>query len=165
MLPPDPRISVVIPHLDDIAGLRACIACLDRQTLPRDRFEIVVADNGSSVTLREIEAAAPGARIVRITERGAGPARNGGVAASTFPVLAFTDSDCLPEPQWLELEGASVPAGEHVAGGWRCSGDEIGDRMLGARVGHPLMLAEAAGRRKGRSRGGARRLEWRGQPL
>lgn len=117
MLPPDPRISVIIPHLDDLAGLRACVACIGAQTLPRDRFEIIVADNGSKAALADIEAAAPGARVVRITERGAGPARNGGVAASTFPVLAFTDSDCLPEPQWLERGLDALTQADLVGGG------------------------------------------------
>ncbi|MFO1169958.1 MAG: glycosyltransferase [Hyphomicrobiaceae bacterium] len=117
MLPPDPRISVIIPHLDDLQGLRACIARLDRQTLPRECFEIVVADNGSSATLEEIEAAAPGARVVRISQRGAGPARNGGVAASCHAVLAFTDSDCLPEPQWLERGLEALTQADLVGGG------------------------------------------------
>lgn len=113
---PDARISVVIPHLDDLAGLAACIARLNSQMFPSDRFEIVVADNGSTASLAEIEAAAPGARIVRIAERGAGPARNGGVAASQYEVLAFTDSDCLPEPQWLE-EGLRALESADLAGG------------------------------------------------
>ena len=112
----DARISVVIPHLDDLAGLTACIARLQSQTLPRDHFEIVVADNGSKASIAEIEAAAPGARIVRIAERGAGPARNGGVAASRGELLAFTDSDCLPEPQWLE-EGLRALEFADLAGG------------------------------------------------
>lgn len=117
MLPPDPRISVIIPHLDDLAGLRGCIACLDAQTLPRERFEIVVADNGSKAPLADIQTAAAGARIVSVAERGAGPARNGGVVASRFPVLAFTDSDCLPEPQWLERGLDALRTADLVGGG------------------------------------------------
>jgi glycosyltransferase involved in cell wall biosynthesis len=116
MLPPEPLVSVIIPHLDDLAGLRACIACLERQTLSRDRFEIIVADNGSKTSRAEIEAAAFGARVVSVPERGAGPARNGGVAASRHAVLAFTDSDCLPEPQWLE-RGLEALATADLAGG------------------------------------------------
>jgi GT2 family glycosyltransferase len=113
---PEARISVIIPHLDDLEGLQGCVACLEAQTLGRDRFEIVVADNGSQATLAEIAAAAPGARIVRIAERGAGPARNGGVRASRHEVLAFTDSDCRPEPAWLEA-GLKALATADLAGG------------------------------------------------
>jgi GT2 family glycosyltransferase len=40
--------------------------------------------------------------LVVVTEKGAGPARNGGVAASSGEVLAFIDSDCVAEPSWVE---------------------------------------------------------------
>lgn len=100
-----PNVSVVVPHYRDLAGLEQCLASLEQQTYPRDRFEIIVADNASP----EGEAVVAGvtgarARLVIVTEKGAGPARNGGVAASTGEILAFTDSDCQPEPGWL-LEG------------------------------------------------------------
>jgi GT2 family glycosyltransferase len=113
----DARVSVIIPHLDDLAGLRACIARLEAQTLPRHRFEIVVADNGSKASLAEIEAAALGARVIRVAERGAGPARNGGVAASRHEVIAFTDSDCMPEPGWLAAGLGALETADLAGGG------------------------------------------------
>ncbi len=116
MLNPDTRVSVIIPHYNDLAALRVCITKLDAQTFPRDHFEIIVADNGSNASLAEIEAAAPGARVVRIEERGAGPARNGGVAVSRHEILAFTDSDCVPEPQWLEA-GVRLQQSADLVGG------------------------------------------------
>jgi GT2 family glycosyltransferase len=109
-------VSVIVPHLNDLPGLTSCIAALERQTLPRDRFEIVVADNGSQLALETIAAAVPGARVVRIAERGAGPARNGGVMHSRNPVLAFTDSDCLPEPHWLEAGLEALAVADLVGG-------------------------------------------------
>ncbi len=116
MLRPDARVSVIIPHLDDLAGLGVCIT--PASMLKHCR---ATASRSSSPTTaprraRRIEAAAPGARVVRITERGAGPARNGGVAVSLHEVLAFTDSDCLPEPQWLE-GGLRVLSADLVGGG------------------------------------------------
>jgi GT2 family glycosyltransferase len=51
-----------------------------------------------------------------VTERGAGPARNGGVAASRSQILAFTDSDCVPEPAWL-AEGLAALASYDFIGG------------------------------------------------
>jgi GT2 family glycosyltransferase len=51
-----------------------------------------------------------------VPEKGAGPARNGGVSQATGEVLAFTDSDCVAEPGWL---AAGVEALSHsdVVGG------------------------------------------------
>ncbi|MEZ5773270.1 MAG: glycosyltransferase [Hyphomicrobiaceae bacterium] len=111
-----PRVSVIIPHLDDLAGLATCMAALERQTLPRADFEIVVGDNGSRAGCDAVAAAAAGAHVVAVAEKGAGPARNGAVAASRGRVLAFTDSDCLPDPGWLAealdaLEGADLVGG------------------------------------------------------
>lgn len=100
-----PFVSVIVPHYRDIAGLSLCLSALDAQTYPKERFEIVVADNNSPEGPPAVEAAIAGrARLVVVAEKGAGPARNGGVATSQGAILAFTDSDCVPEPHWL-MEG------------------------------------------------------------
>ena len=76
---------------------------LATQTLPRNQFEIVVADNNSSCGLNEVERVCGGlARVVPASIQGAGPARNKAIAASCGAILAFTDSDCRPAPDWLE---------------------------------------------------------------
>jgi GT2 family glycosyltransferase len=103
-----PRVSVIIPHYSDLGGLALCLASLDRQTYPRDQFEIIVADNNSPGGPAAVaEVIAGRARLEVVTEKGAGPARNGGVAVSRGEILAFIDSDCVAEPEWLQeaLEG------------------------------------------------------------
>jgi GT2 family glycosyltransferase len=72
-----PMISVIVPHYNDLVGLDRCLEALQRQTYPRDCFEIIVGDNNS-------------------------PVGNGALALARFDVLAFTDSDCVPDPKWLE---------------------------------------------------------------
>lgn len=104
--------SVVISVKDRQALLTECLAALAVQTLGRDRFEVIVVDN---VSRDDIAAVCEGARALGLsvtymrmqTDRGPAPARNRGVAAAKAPVIAFTDSDCRPEPQWLE-RGLSV---------------------------------------------------------
>jgi len=95
-------ISVIIPHYNDLEGLRACIAGLRRQTVPFDRMEVIVADNNSACGLDAVAAIADGCRVVHAPIQGAGPARNAGVVASTCDILAFIDSDCQPSPQWVK---------------------------------------------------------------
>jgi GT2 family glycosyltransferase len=114
---PDLRVSVIVPHYNDLAGLELCLAALERQTMPRAAFEIVVADNASPAGPEAVARAIAGrARLVTVAERGAGPARNGGAAVALAPILAFTDSDCIPEPQWLEAGLAAL--GDHdIVGG------------------------------------------------
>lgn len=109
------RVSVIIPHYRDLAGLDACLSALANQTATPD--EIIVADNNSPEGEAAVSAAISGrARLTIVTDQGAGPARNGGVDASLGDILAFTDSDCLPEPQWL-AEGLAALANCDFVGG------------------------------------------------
>ncbi|UWQ21850.1 glycosyltransferase family 2 protein [Jannaschia sp. W003] len=102
----DPRpgaaaAAVVVPHLNQPAALRRCLAALAAGTVrPR---EVVVADNGSDPPPpADLWGLLPGARLVHAPEPGPGPARNAGAAATHAPLLAFLDSDCLPAPDWLQ---------------------------------------------------------------
>lgn len=108
-----PRISVVVPAYGDPAGLARCLAGLSRQEEPP--FEVIVADDASpedlSGTCRE-----RGARHVRLPEnRGPGEARNAGARAASGGILAFTDADCVPPPDWIRRIRANLAAGGTVA--------------------------------------------------
>jgi len=112
-----PRVSVVVPHYQDLAGLRLCLSALAAQTYPADLFEVVVADNASPAGQPAVEAVTAGrARLVVVEDRGAGPTRNGGAAAAQGEILAFTDSDCVPEPDWLAHGVAALARGDVVGG-------------------------------------------------
>lgn len=96
------RASVVIPHFNDLEHLSHCLDLLDRQSVDRASFEVIIADNNSRCGLKAVEAVAAGrARVVPAPEPGAGPARNEGVKAAQGEALAFIDSDCRPAPDWL----------------------------------------------------------------
>jgi GT2 family glycosyltransferase len=112
-----PRISVVVPHFNDLTNLDKCLSALKRQTTPADQFEIVVADNNSSCGREQVERSIAGrALLVTVTERGAGPARNGGANVAHGEILAFTDSDCVPAQDWL-AEGIAALANHDIVGG------------------------------------------------
>lgn len=111
--------SVIIPHYDDLDNLKVCLRLLDDQTLPRDEFEIIVADNNSKVGLEAVkEVVGNRGIVVHAPEQGAGPTRNVGVAASNKQAFAlvFIDSDCRPMPQWLEEGLAALRTAEIVSG-------------------------------------------------
>jgi len=109
------RVSVVIPHYNDLAGLDLCLDDLARQTYPI--HEIIVADNNSPAGPEAVAAAVRGrARLVTVLDKGAGPARNGGVRAATGEVLAFIDSDCRPEPDWIRGGVAALADWDLVGG-------------------------------------------------
>jgi GT2 family glycosyltransferase len=112
-----PKISVIIPHYNDLEGLDRCLALFGAQTYPKDDFEVVVGDNGSPQGEAAVAKVIAGrARLAVATERGAGPARNSAVAISKGEILAFTDSDCQPDPDWL-AQGLAALAGYDFVGG------------------------------------------------
>jgi GT2 family glycosyltransferase len=78
---------------------------------------VIVGDNASPEGATAVADCIAGrARLVTIGERGAGPARNGAVAASRGRILAFIDSDCQADPRWLS-EGLAALAGHDFIGG------------------------------------------------
>lgn len=99
-----PRISVVVPHFNDLDNLEQCLDLLRRQVVA-EPFEVVVADNNSTSDRARLEAlcAAAPVRLVDAPIQGAAAARNAGVAQARAPLLAFIDSDCRPEPDWLAV--------------------------------------------------------------
>jgi glycosyltransferase involved in cell wall biosynthesis len=87
-------------------------------------YEVIVVDNGSNDDTAAIAERSPARPVVLRRARGEGPAaaRNAGVERAAGKVLAFTDADCEPEPEWLAAgmaalgeadlaQGKVVPAG------------------------------------------------------
>jgi GT2 family glycosyltransferase len=128
----EPIVTVVVPHYNDPAGLAACLDALEQQTLSRDRYRIVVGDNMSPQGPEAIRAVTRDrAELVLVPERGAGPARNAAAAIATTAFLAFTDSDCVPEPGWLEAGLRALQDADFVGGRMTVSVDDE-SRMTGA---------------------------------
>jgi len=95
-----PRVTVIVPAFNAEATLGACLDSLQRQTL--SPVEIIVVDDASTDTT-VWKAAEKGVRILRMLGNGGpGLARNAGAAAASGNILAFIDSDCVAQSDWLE---------------------------------------------------------------
>jgi glycosyltransferase AglE len=102
-----PYVSVIVPVRNDASGLATLLPALLAQTYPRDRIQVLVADNASTdetwqVARRYAEAHPDLVQILIEPELGAYAARNAALRVATGDVLAFTDADCTPAPDWLE---------------------------------------------------------------
>jgi glycosyltransferase involved in cell wall biosynthesis len=111
-----PVVSVIVPVRDNSDGVAHLLAALERQTIGRDRLEVLVGDDGSAVSLGDL---GDSVQVLRGPRRTSYAARNRAAAHARADRLAFCDSDCLPDPDWLEqglalLERADVAAGEVV---------------------------------------------------
>jgi glycosyltransferase involved in cell wall biosynthesis len=102
-----PAVSVVVPTVGRADLLNRCIAALVAQTLDTPEYEILIVDDGPSDATRAIVEdwiARQPQRIVYIANHGPhGPAaaRNRGWQAASAPIIAFTDDDTVPSPDWL----------------------------------------------------------------
>lgn len=100
-----PYLSVVIPTFCRPRQLEACLGKLAKQTYPRDRFQVIVVDDGGD---QPLDALVNGYEqvldisLIRQRNRGPAAARNRGAAAARGVLLVFTDDDCLPAARWLE---------------------------------------------------------------
>ena len=95
-------VSVIIPVYDDFQQLKKCLHALEDQTYPKGSYEVVVVDNGSSESIEPVVAGFGQALAVREGRIGSYAARNKGLSLARGEVIAFTDSDCIPEPDWIE---------------------------------------------------------------
>ncbi|NOT07452.1 MAG: glycosyltransferase [Gemmatimonadales bacterium] len=97
-------ISVVVPTYNRHGAIARCLEALAAQTLSKESFEVVVVDDGSPVPVRGAVAAwrdRLDARTLEQANQGPATARNAGAFAARGAHIAFTDDDCLPEPDWL----------------------------------------------------------------
>lgn len=97
-------ISIVIPHFKDFERLLSLLESFEGQSLEKENWEVIVVNNDPENPLvfpRDFSFT----YLLKIIEEpipGSYAARNKGIAAAKGEILAFTDSDCLPERDWLE---------------------------------------------------------------
>jgi glycosyltransferase involved in cell wall biosynthesis len=97
-----PFVSVIIPIYNGEADLPDLLTCLQAQSYPIDRVEYLLVDNGSTDrTWAQLQATTGITALQETTIQGSYAARNRGIIAAQGTILAFTDADCRPEPQWL----------------------------------------------------------------
>ncbi|MFB2980557.1 glycosyltransferase [Microseira sp. BLCC-F43] len=97
-------VSVIIPVYNDAERLKVCLAALENQTYPKDLYEVIVADNASDEAqdIKGVVAQFGCAIATYESLPGSYAARNQGISLAKGDVIAFTDSDCIPAPNWIE---------------------------------------------------------------
>ncbi|MGD0103000.1 MAG: glycosyltransferase family 2 protein [Rhodopila sp.] len=98
-------LTVCICTRDRPRYVRDCLDGLRRQTVPRDRFTILLVDSASSApAAAELDdlASENGARLIRLDQPGISRARNTGAWAARTPFIAYIDDDAIPASDWIE---------------------------------------------------------------
>ena len=96
-----PFVSIVIPVYNGARTVRLCLDAILQLDYPRERYEIIVVDNNSTDGTPEIVSQYPVRLLYEREIQGPHAATNTGLRQAEGGIIAFTDSDCVPERDWL----------------------------------------------------------------
>lgn len=114
------RITVVVPAYNAAGVLGTCLRRLADQDYPKDRYEVVVVDDGSTDHTPEVLASARreldmDLRWVRQENKGLAAARNAGARHAHYPVVLFLDPDMWAERRLLQAHARHYRPAHRVA--------------------------------------------------
>jgi glycosyltransferase involved in cell wall biosynthesis len=112
------RISVLVPTYKRPDDLRRCLDALAVQARAPDELIVIVRDTDAATfsLLEEIGAPQRGVRTVIVSVPGQVQALNAGLAAATTDIIAITDDDAAPHPDWTERIVAHFEARPDLGG-------------------------------------------------
>lgn len=113
-----PSTSVIVPVFNGEKTLPRLIQTLEGLDYPEEKLEVFLVDNNSTDRTAEIIRGSGFNYLSETGTQSSYAARNRGVEAARGEVLAFTDSDCEVDPDWLK-------------NGIRCMVEEKADMVAG----------------------------------
>ncbi len=110
-----PKVSVIVCSYNGAKTLGECLESLQHLNYPD--YEVVLVDDGSKDNTQEIVKAFPSVVNIVQTNMGLSYARNAGAAAASGEIYAYTDSDCMADPDWLYYLVGTLLSGEYAGVG------------------------------------------------
>lgn len=115
-LPEYPKVSVIVCAYNAERTMDSCLASLQELNYPN--YEVIVVNDGSSDRTLEITQRYDYVRLISQENKGLSVARNVGMTAATGEIVAYTDSDCMADPDWLTyLVAKFLSSGVAAVGG------------------------------------------------
>lgn len=93
-------VSVIIPAYNCEKTIGQCLKALARQSYPRDSYEVIVVDDGSADNAAAVIKDHP-VKYIHQENQGPAAARNNGARQAKGDIILFTDSDCVPDANWI----------------------------------------------------------------
>jgi cellulose synthase/poly-beta-1,6-N-acetylglucosamine synthase-like glycosyltransferase len=124
-----PFVSIVIPVYNGARTIRLCLEAILQLDYPKERCEVIVVDNNSTDGTPEIVSRYPVRLLYERELQGPHAATNTGVRQAQGEIIAFTDSDCVPEKVWLRALVAPFADETVVATGGRIEAYQPASRV------------------------------------
>jgi glycosyltransferase involved in cell wall biosynthesis len=121
-----PFFSIIIPTFARRVQLAECLHAIAQSEYPRERFEVIVVDDGSGAppsTIVEHFSGSLNVKLLTQTHAGPAAARNTGATQAQGEFFAFTDDDCVTARDWLPALASHVASTpDHIVGGRTVNG-------------------------------------------
>jgi glycosyltransferase involved in cell wall biosynthesis len=114
-LPRTPFVSVIVCSYNGARTLAACLESLGKLNYPE--YEVILVDDGSTDDTAYVAAQFPQVRYIHQNNHGLSHARNTGAIAAKGEVLAYTDSDCMADDDWLYYLIGTLVSGDYAGVG------------------------------------------------
>lgn len=101
VLPMKILVSIIIPTYRDWARLALCLKALQEQTFSRENFEIIVVNNDAEGEVPINFQLPSNCKLLHENKPGSYAARNAALKIASGEIIGFTDSDCIPEKDWI----------------------------------------------------------------
>lgn len=94
------KVSVIVPAYKAEKTIDDCLDGLQKQNYPKEKYEVIIVDDGSPDNIKDVAEKYP-FKYIRQENKGPASARNRGVKEAVNDIILFTDSDCIPDVNWI----------------------------------------------------------------
>jgi glycosyltransferase involved in cell wall biosynthesis len=94
-------VTIIIPTYKDWHRLAICVTALENQTYPKENFEVIIVNNDAGDNTPGHFNVPERFQVVTEKQSGSYAARNRGLGLAKGEIIGFTDSDCIPDPDWI----------------------------------------------------------------
>jgi glycosyltransferase involved in cell wall biosynthesis len=95
-------VTVIIPTFRDWNRLEQCLTALSKQSYPKEFFEVIIINNDPSDIIPANFFLQQNFKVIPEAKLGSYAARNKGIKLAKGEIIGFTDSDCIPEIDWIK---------------------------------------------------------------
>jgi len=95
-------VTIIIPVYNDWQRLSLCLDALIHQTFSKNEFEIIIVNNNANDTTPSGVMLPDNAKLITESKPGSYAARNAALKIAKGSMIGFTDSDCIPDENWIK---------------------------------------------------------------